>query len=228
MALSRTAADSSFRAATFSARGPRARVELSPDPTVERAENGAFPGRSQRWPSDSTLVFRHLKLRIKRINPSCFAYFADRYPCLASCVTTFFTATAARGRNRADCGIVILQCLTQTAFVRRATEFFDQRFVYAACTIGAAYALIIAGLGSWLGKEAAGVAGVALTALATAIFKQFETLRFKRIAEREERTVSIPRLNMPYLLLLVFAMAGIQYLVGMLFGAILARLDGLR
>ncbi|PYI61849.1 MAG: hypothetical protein DMF07_14965 [Verrucomicrobia bacterium] len=72
----------------------------------------------------------------------------------------------------------------------------------------------------FLGKEAAGVAAVALTALATAIFKQFETLRFKTIAEHEERTVSIPRLNIPYLLLLVFAFNGIQVLVGMLSGVI--------
>jgi hypothetical protein len=100
--------------------------------------------------------------------------------------------------------------------------------VYAACTIGSAYALIIAGLGSWLGKEAAGVAGVALTALATAIFKQFETLRFKRIAEQEERTVSIPRLNIAYLLLLVFAFHGIQFLVGTLVGIVVALFGWLK
>jgi len=106
--------------------------------------------------------------------------------------------------------------------MQQATEFFDKKFVYAACAIGAAYALIITGLSFLLGKEAAGVAAVALTALATAIFKQFETLRFKTIAEHEERTVSIPRLNIPYLLLLVFAFNGIQALLGMLFGVIIA------
>jgi NADH:ubiquinone oxidoreductase subunit 6 (subunit J) len=111
--------------------------------------------------------------------------------------------------------------------MEQATEFFDRRFVYAACTIGAGYSLIIAGLGSLLDKEAAGVAGVALTALATGIFKQFE-IRFRRIAEREERAVSIPRLNMPYLLLLVFAFVGIQFVVGMLFGAILASFGWLK
>src|SRR5262249_56048662 len=88
--------------------------------------------------------------------------------------------------------------------MQEATEFLDKKFVYAACAIGAAYALIISGLGFLLGKEAAGVAGVALTALASAIFKQFETLRFKTIAEQQERTVSIPRLNLPYLLFLLF------------------------
>jgi drug/metabolite transporter (DMT)-like permease len=90
----------------------------------------------------------------------------------------------------------------------------------SACAIGAAYALIITGLGSLLGKEAAGLAGVALTALATTIFKQFETLRFKTIAEHEERRVSIPRLNIPYLLLLVFAFQGIQFLGECLSGVI--------
>src|SRR5262249_57597604 len=94
--------------------------------------------------------------------------------------------------------------------MQEATEFLDKKFVYAACAIGAAYALIISGLGFLLGKEAAGVAGVALTALASAIFKQFETLRFKTIAEQQERTVSIPRLNFPYFLLLVFAFHGFQ------------------
>ena len=81
--------------------------------------------------------------------------------------------------------------------MQQAVQLFDRKFVYAACAIGAAYALIIAVLGALVGKEAAGVAGVALTALATAIFKQFETLRFQTIAEQEERTVVIPRLNIP-------------------------------
>jgi len=105
--------------------------------------------------------------------------------------------------------------------MQQVTEFFDKKFVYAACAIGAAYALIIAGLGSLLGTQAAGVAGVALTALATAIFKQFETLRFKTIADQEERAVSIPRLNIAYLLLLAFAFEGIQLPVGALFTIIL-------
>src|SRR5262249_60314728 len=101
--------------------------------------------------------------------------------------------------------------------MQEATEFLDKKFVYAACAIGAAYALIISGLGFLLGKEAAGVAGVALTALASAIFKKFETLRFKTIAEQQERTVSLPRLKLPYLLLLVFAFPGIPVFFGFLF-----------
>jgi len=112
--------------------------------------------------------------------------------------------------------------------MQQAAELFDKKFVYAACAIGAAYALIIAGLGSLLGKEAAGVAGVALTALASAIFKQFETLRFKTIADQQERTVSIPRLNIPYLLLLVCAFQGIQLLVGLLLGVILESVGWLK
>ena len=112
--------------------------------------------------------------------------------------------------------------------MQEATQLFDKKFVYAACAIGAAYALIIAGLGSFLGAQAAGVAGVALTALATAIFKQFETLRFKTIAEQEERTVSIPKLNIPYLLLLVCGFQGIQFLLGMLFGSLIASFGGFK
>src|SRR5262249_1801353 len=105
--------------------------------------------------------------------------------------------------------------------MQQATELFDKKFVYAACAIGATYALIVAGLGSWLGNSAAGVAGGALAALSTALFKQFETLRFKTIAEQEERTVSIPRLNITYLLLLVFAFEGIQVPMNVLFSLIL-------
>src|SRR5262245_48572685 len=62
-------------------------------------------------------------------------------------------------------GISYTQARTHTAAMQEATEFLDKKFVYAACAIGAAYALIISGLGFLLGKEAAGVAGVALTAL---------------------------------------------------------------
>lgn len=125
-----------------------------------------------------------------------------------------------RDSARLQSGESLRSIRTEIASMHQATEFFDKKFVYAACAIGAAYALIIAGLGFLLGKEAAGVAGVALTALAAAIFKQFETLRFKRIAEQEERTVSIPRLNIPYLILLVCAFQGIQLFLGLLLRAI--------
>jgi hypothetical protein len=55
-----------------------------------------------------------------------------------------------------------------------SAQVFDKKFVMAAALVGAVYAAVVATLGALVGKEAAGVAGVALTALATGIFKQFE------------------------------------------------------
>ncbi len=59
------------------------------------------------------------------------------------------------------------------------TSIFDKKFVTTAVILAAVYAGIVIIVNKILGKEAAGVAGVALTALATAIFKQFESLRFQ-------------------------------------------------
>src|SRR5207247_8751190 len=64
--------------------------------------------------------------------------------------------------------IFYTQARTHTASMQQPTQFFDKKFVYAACAIGAAYALVIAGLGSLLGAQAAGGRGGALTASATA------------------------------------------------------------
>jgi hypothetical protein len=52
-----------------------------------------------------------------------------------------------------------------------AKEMFDRKFVVAAIVIGVAYTTIVVVLGTLIGKDAAGIAGVALTALATGIFQ---------------------------------------------------------
>jgi hypothetical protein len=103
-----------------------------------------------------------------------------------------------------------------------AGKIFDRKFVFAALIIGIAYATIVVLLGTLMGKEAAGVAGVALTALAGAIFKQFETLRFRSLALNEETTVYISKISWWYLTLFVFANLGTQTVFGLVFGEILS------
>lgn len=79
----------------------------------------------------------------------------------------------------------------------------DGKFVLAALIIGAAYSVIVVLLAYFAGKEMAGVAGVALTALATAIFKQFERLRFEAVAVTEGLTLVAEN---PYVLTMLTAL----------------------
>lgn len=96
-------------------------------------------------------------------------------------------------------------------------QIFDKKFVAAACLIGAGYTAIIVFI-SWLvGKESAAVAGVALTALATAIFRQFETLRFKTLADSAGAVVIVPRLSASKIVLVCFSLTGATFMIiGML------------
>lgn len=92
------------------------------------------------------------------------------------------------------------------------TQILDRKFVSAAVLIGSAYALIVVAIGFFAGKEAAGVAGVALTAIATAVFKQFENLRFRQLREAEGKEIAV---ESPLVLLtLVSSISGAQGLVG--------------
>ena len=72
---------------------------------------------------------------------------------------------------------------------------FDRKFVLAASLIGVVYALFMAALSYWTRPEVAGAAGVALTSVATAIFKQFENLRFRELADSEGFSVQVVRLR---------------------------------
>lgn len=102
---------------------------------------------------------------------------------------------------------------------------FDQKFVLAAVLIGTAYAVLVVAVGSIVGKEAAGVGGVALTAVATGIFKQFENLRFKAITDSDARLVAVPAPS-PFLILLVaLAFAGAQALFGIIVGILAVAFD---
>lgn len=91
----------------------------------------------------------------------------------------------------------------------RSIASFDRKFVVAATAIGVVYSLIVVGVSKLIGKEAAGVAGVALAALATGIFQKFEGLRFKT---PPSRTIEIPTLNVWIFILLVFAFSGSEVL----------------
>ena len=105
-----------------------------------------------------------------------------------------------------------------------ATEsIHDKRFVGAAIAIGSAYSLIVVVLARLLGKDAAAVAAVALIALAAAIFKQFETLRFRQIPERESTVIFVQRLYSWYLLLLMFSFYGFSVVFWVLPGTLLHK-----
>ena len=92
---------------------------------------------------------------------------------------------------------------------------FDRQFAVAAVVIGLSYALIVAMLGMLLGEPAAGVAGVALTALATALFTRFEGLRFKKTATT---TIEIATFGSWSTLLLAFSFLGCEVVLGAVVG----------
>jgi hypothetical protein len=102
------------------------------------------------------------------------------------------------------------------------TDFFDRRFVGAATVIGCIYALIVVALTQVIGKEAAGAAGIALTALATGIFRQFESLRFRALAQHEYRDVPLPQPDKLLLVLLALAFHGGQKIFGLVMGIVFA------
>jgi hypothetical protein len=107
-----------------------------------------------------------------------------------------------------------------------ATTFFefDKKFVFAAVVIGFTYALAIVLIGNLVGKEAAGVAGVSLTALAVGIFQRFETLRFKTVATRELQ-LDVSAFSKWGVLLLFFCFFGTQFIFGLIIGLLLAPLE---
>ena len=96
-------------------------------------------------------------------------------------------------------------------------QVLDKNFVVAASVIGTVYAVIVATLGSLVGKEAAGVAGVSLTAIATGIFKQFETLRFRQIRQDEQREIPVPTLSWSRLFVFANTFLGLQMFFGLIF-----------
>ena len=90
----------------------------------------------------------------------------------------------------------------------------DRKFVTAAVVIASFYALIVVVVERMLGKDAAGVSGVALTGLATALLRQFETLRFRKMSENESVCVDVPRVDLSRVTTIAFAFLGAQYLFG--------------
>jgi hypothetical protein len=105
-----------------------------------------------------------------------------------------------------------------------AKEMFDRKFVVAAIVIGVAYTTIVVVLGTLIGKDAAGIAGVALTALATGIFKQFETLRFRQQTDDSTKSIELPAFRIWYFLLILFAFIGVQVVLGAVLGSIIGAL----
>lgn len=93
----------------------------------------------------------------------------------------------------------------------------DRQFVFACATLGTIDAGIVAAFSHFIGKDAAGVASVALVALFTAILKQYETLRFKR-AEADGVEIAVPKLRVPFLFLSVLAIFGLYIIFSLVLG----------
>jgi hypothetical protein len=98
----------------------------------------------------------------------------------------------------------------------------DRGFVWAAVVIGTVYVSLVVAAAALVGKEAAGVASVALTALATAVFQQFERLRFRTLSNEETKVISLPDFSVWNLTLIVFAFVGLESVGGMLLGLAVA------
>jgi hypothetical protein len=105
-----------------------------------------------------------------------------------------------------------------------AEQVLDTKFITAALIIGIAYVAVIMLVYWTAGKESAGVAGVALTAIATAVFREFEKLRFKALAESQGTTVNVPSLSLPRIALICFAMAGASFLFSLAIGELVVIL----
>ncbi len=90
----------------------------------------------------------------------------------------------------------------------------DHGFVLAAILIGFAYVLLISLVGYVAGKEAAGVAGVFLTALAVALLKYWERLRFQQLPSQETLTIQIASFRWGLFAILFFTYLGIGIVLG--------------
>jgi len=96
------------------------------------------------------------------------------------------------------------------------SSILDKKFVTTAIIIAIVYASIVIIINRIVGKEAAGVAGVALTALATAIFKQFESLRFQSISNIApiQNNVTTPlQFSLWKIILIAFLFSGLTRLL---------------
>jgi hypothetical protein len=102
----------------------------------------------------------------------------------------------------------------------------DKQFVVAACSIGVVYGGVTLGVQHVIGQSAAGVVGVALSALAVAILKQFENLRFKREVSESGTVIKLPRFQMSHLLMGMCAFMGLQVLLGFVVAVVLVATQG--
>lgn len=84
----------------------------------------------------------------------------------------------------------------------------DKHFVAASLIIGACYTIFIVIVQHFVGKDAAGVSAVALSALTVAIIQKFETLRFERSESYQNRILQVPSLHVGTTLFIVLAFWG--------------------
>jgi hypothetical protein len=100
---------------------------------------------------------------------------------------------------------------------------FDKKFVFAACLIGVVYTAVVVAIAHFFGKDAAGVAGAALTVLAVAIFRQFENLRFRPVSAVDGRQLSYSKPNVWVLLLFTLMLVGTQTIGGLPAGLLVSH-----
>ena len=117
---------------------------------------------------------------------------------------------------------VMLWCWRRFAMSEESSEMsvnslvsLDRRFTITAIVIGLSYVLIIAGIGLVFGRETAGIAALALTALATGVFKKFEDLQFKK---SPRATIEVPTFGIWLLFLLVLSFSGAVFIFVTLVG----------
>jgi hypothetical protein len=101
----------------------------------------------------------------------------------------------------------------------------DKGFALSAATLGLFYLAIVWLVRQSLGTDAAKAATIALSALAVAIFKRYEALRFTPNDAAEPRIVSVPPLRSPYVLTLTLAFLGLLFFGGTIHGTVTSQLN---
>jgi hypothetical protein len=104
-----------------------------------------------------------------------------------------------------------------------ATQVLDKRFAAGAIVVGLTYSAIVVAVAHFVSKEAAGVAGVTLTALSVALLKEFETLQFRSVVITKTIVFTNPRPADLVIITLVFL--GLGRILVLLVRAIVAVRD---
>ncbi|MDB5121844.1 MAG: hypothetical protein JWN56_3062 [Sphingobacteriales bacterium] len=95
----------------------------------------------------------------------------------------------------------------------RAQQIVNTPFIITTVTISCIYLIIIILIKNFLGEEVAGVAGVSLTGLTTALYKKFETVKFEEVNKVRSNSTTTNNINYWNLLAIVCLLYGVAQLV---------------